>query len=372
MQDRGIEGITVTWEDKSGRSVSVASFDTLLPAGADLVVVESSGQLPPFTAGNVRTMVGKHASIILIGPDTGSSVSWMMSNVEDITNWHMHTLAFFTSTDDRMWDPKNPRKMLYRNLLISTVTEQNVPETRQPNYVTSIVPWRLSFWIFLIRAVSTSMRNPESERGKMSILYAFHERCNTGTMAGILALIMCGMPRWSLKVVCPSTVPLNTLATKVKEGFKEVEATSFVEYPEEDGMWVTGVPITYTALAQFNKAYVQNERHRDKVARAAEIKEANADAKNKSKKRSEQEMEQNEENQDNAKKKRRKGGDTKQRTPHEPGAQSSTNQERQHADHERAFPASPAETAKTTTSERATTPSSVSSARAIKDPRGEP
>ena len=72
MQDKGIERITVTWEDKSDRSVSVASFNTLLPYGADLVVVESSGQLPPFTAENVRTMVGKHASINPIGPDTGS------------------------------------------------------------------------------------------------------------------------------------------------------------------------------------------------------------------------------------------------------------------------------------------------------------
>ena len=41
MQDKGIERITVTWQDKSDRSVSVASFDTLLPIGADLVVVES-------------------------------------------------------------------------------------------------------------------------------------------------------------------------------------------------------------------------------------------------------------------------------------------------------------------------------------------
>ena len=137
-------------------------------------------------------------------------------------------------------------------------------------------------------------------------------------------------------------------------------------------MWVTGVPITYTALAQFNKAYVPNERHREKVARAAEIKEAKADAKSKSKKRSEEEMEQNEEKQDNPKKKKRRSGDTKQSTAPEPGAQTSTNKERQRADHERAAPASPAETAKTTTSERATTPSSVSSARATNDPRGDP
>ena len=162
-------------------------------------------------------MVGKHVSIILIGPDTGSWVSWMMSNVAEITPWHVHTFPLFTSTDDRMWDPKNPRKMLYRKLRISMVTEQKVPETRQPNYVTSTVPWRLSFLIFLIKAVSTSMRKPESEKSKMSILYAFHERRDTGTIAEILALIMCGMPRWSLKVVCPSTVPLNTLASKVKE-----------------------------------------------------------------------------------------------------------------------------------------------------------
>ena len=55
---------------------------------------------------------------------------------------------------------------------------------------------------------------------------------------------MCGMPRWSLNVVCPSTVPLNTLATKVEEEVKEVEATCFVPYPEEDQMWITGVPLT--------------------------------------------------------------------------------------------------------------------------------
>ena len=291
MQDKGIERITVTWEDKSDRSVSVASFDTLLPTGADPVVVESSGQLPLFTAEYVRTTVGKHASIILIGPDTGSWVSWMMSHVEEITNWHVHTFPFFTSTDDRMWDPKNPRRMLYRNLRISMVTEQNVPETRPPIYVTCTVPWRLSLLIVLIRAVSTSMQKPESERSKMSVLYAFHERRDTGTIAETLALIMCGMPCWSLKVVCLSTVPLNTLATKVKEEVKEVEATGFVGYPEEDRIWVTGVPLTYTALARVNKAYVQNERHRDKVAKAAEIKDAKADAKSKSKKRSEEEME---------------------------------------------------------------------------------
>ena len=95
-QDKGIEHITVTWQDKSDQSVSVAFFDTLLPTGADLAVVESSGQLPPFTAKNVRTMVGKHVSIILIGPDTGSWVSWMMSHVEEITNWHVRTFPFFT------------------------------------------------------------------------------------------------------------------------------------------------------------------------------------------------------------------------------------------------------------------------------------
>ena len=270
-----------------------------------------------------------------------------------------------------MWDPKNRRKMLYRNLRISMVTEQSVPETRQPNYVTSTVPWRLSFLIFLSRAVATSMQKPESERSKMSILYAFHEQRATGTIAEILALIMCGMPRWSLKVVCPITVPLNTLATKVKEEVKEVEATGFVRYPGEERMWVTPGPLTYKALAQFNKAYVQNERHRDRVARAAEIKNAKAHAKGKSKKRSEEEMEHNEENVDNAKKKRQRSGDTKQSTAHEPGAQSSTNKERQRADHEREVLASHAETAKTTTSECATTPSSVSSARATNDPRGD-
>ena len=137
-------------------------------------------------------------------------------------------------------------------------------------------------------------------------------------------------------------------------------------------VWVTGVPITYTALPQFNKVYVQNQRLRDKVARAADITEAKADVKSKSKKRSEEEMEHNEENQDNAKKKRRRSGDTRRSTAHKPGAQSSTNKERQRADHETAVPASPAETAKTTTSEHATTPSSVSSARATNDPRGEP
>ena len=216
------------------------------------------------------------------------------------------------------------------------------------------------------------MRKPESESSKMSILYAFHERRDRGTIAEILALIMCGMPRWSLKVVCPSTVPLKTLATKVKEKVKEVEATGFVGYPEEDRMWVTGVPITYTALPQFNKVYVQNQRHRDKVIRAAEITEPKADAKSKSKKRSKEEMEHNEENQDNTKKKRRRSGGTRRSTAHKQGAQSSTNKERQRADHERAVPASPVETAKTTTSEHATTPSSVSSARATNDPRGEP
>ena len=80
-------------------------------------------------------------------------------------------------------------------------------------------------------------------------------------------------------------------------------------------MWVTGVPLTYTVLAHFNKAYVQNERHRDKVARAAKIKDAKADAKSESKKRSGKEMEQNEENQDNRKKKRRRSGD-RSRAPH--------------------------------------------------------
>ena len=220
------------------------------------------------------------------------------------------------------------------------VTEQTVPDTRQPNYVTSTVPWRLS--IFLIRAISPSMRKPESESSKMSILYAFHERRDTRTITEILALIMCGMPRSSLKVVRPSTLPLNTLATKVKEEVKEVEATGFVGYPEEDQMWVTGVPLTYTALAQFNKAYVQNGRHLDKVAEAAEIKEAKADAQSKSKKQSKEEMEHNEENQDNAKKKRWRSCDTKQATPHEPGAQSSTNKERKRQDHGRAVPASPA------------------------------
>ena len=183
MREKGIERMTVTSEDKSDSSVSVASFDTLLPTGADIVVVESSGQLPPFTAENVRTMVGKHASISLIGTDTGSWVIWMMSNVAEITPWHVHTFSLFTSTDDRMWDPKKTRKMLYRNLHISMVTQQNVPETRQPNYVTSTVPWRLSVLIFLIRAVSTSMRKPESERCKMSILYAFHERRDREMMA---------------------------------------------------------------------------------------------------------------------------------------------------------------------------------------------
>ena len=68
-----------------------------------------------FHAENVRPMVSKQASMILIGPDTGLWVSWMMSHVVEITNWHVHTFPFFTSTDDRMWDPKNQRKMLYRN-----------------------------------------------------------------------------------------------------------------------------------------------------------------------------------------------------------------------------------------------------------------
>ena len=81
-------------------------------------------------------------------------------------------------------------------------------------------------------------------------------------------------------------------------------------------------------------------------------------------------MEQNEKKQDNRKKKRRRSDDTKQSTAHEPGAQTSTNKERQRADHERAAPASPAEKAKTTTSERATTPYSVSSARATNDSGG--
>ena len=154
----------------------------------------------------------------------------------------------------------------------------------------------------------------------MSVLCAFRERRKAETIAEILALVMCGMPRWSLKVVCPSTVPLNTWASKVKEEIKEVEATGFVGYPEEDQMWVTGVPSAYTALAQFNKAYVQNKRHREKVARAAEIKEAKADVKSKSKKRSEEGKEQNEEKQDNRKKKRQSSGDTKQSTAPEPGA----------------------------------------------------
>ena len=132
LLDKKIQRITVTWEHKSDRSASVASLDTLLPTSADLVVVESSEQMPPITAENVRTMTGKHPSIILMGPDTGSWVSWMISNVEEITNWHMHAFSFFTSSDDRMWDPKNPGKMLYRNLRISMVTEQNVPEMRPP------------------------------------------------------------------------------------------------------------------------------------------------------------------------------------------------------------------------------------------------
>ena len=44
MQDKGIERITVTWQDKSDWGVSVAPLDTLLPTGTDLVVVESSLQ----------------------------------------------------------------------------------------------------------------------------------------------------------------------------------------------------------------------------------------------------------------------------------------------------------------------------------------
>ena len=109
MQDKGLQRITVTSEPKSDQRVSVASFDTLLPTGVDLVVVVTSGQLPPFTAENDRTMVGKHASVILIGRETGSCVLWMMSNAAEITPWHVHEFPLFTSTGDRVWDPENPR-----------------------------------------------------------------------------------------------------------------------------------------------------------------------------------------------------------------------------------------------------------------------
>ena len=153
MQANGIEHIRVISEDKLEHTVSVASFDALLPTGSDLVLVESSGPPPLFTAENVRTMVG------LIGPETGWWVWWMMAKIVEMTPWHVHTFPCFTPTDDRMWDAKKPRKMLYQNLHISMVTEQQVSETRRPNYVTSTVPWRLSFLIFLIRAVSTSMPN---------------------------------------------------------------------------------------------------------------------------------------------------------------------------------------------------------------------
>ena len=108
-----------------------------------------------------------------------------------ITPWHVHTFPFFTSTDDRMWDPKGPRKLLYQNLRISMVTEQQVLETRRPNYVTSTVARRLSFLNFLIKAVSTSMRKPESERSKMSLLYAFHERRDSETIAEIVFITLC-------------------------------------------------------------------------------------------------------------------------------------------------------------------------------------
>ena len=106
-------------------------------------------------------------------------------------------------------------------------------------------------------------------------------------------------------------------------------------------MSVTGPHVAYTALAQFNKAYIQNERHREKVATADELKEAKAEAKSKSLKQSKEEMEQNEENQDNPKKKRRRSGDAEQSTAPQPGAQTSTKKEEQHADLERAVPASP-------------------------------
>ena len=207
----------------------------LLPIGADLVVVDSSGPQPPFTAENVRTMVGKHALIILIRPDTGSWVSWIMSNVVEIIPWHVHTFPFFPWTDDRMWDPKNPRKMLYRNARISMIADQRGPEIRQPNYVTSTVPWRLFSSIFLITAVSISMRQLESESSKMSILYAFHERHDTETIAEILALFMCGMPRWSLKVVRPSTVPLNTLASKSNRRLRRLRQLALLDIRRRTG-----------------------------------------------------------------------------------------------------------------------------------------
>ena len=160
--------------------------------------------------------------------------------------------------------------------------------------------------------------------------------------------VLADIQNFALRAHCVHGIP--------RQEVKQVEATGSVEYTEVDPTWVTGVPLTYTALAQFNRAYVQNEKHRDKVARAAEIKEAKADAKGKSKKRSKEEMEHNERNHNNTKKKRRRSGDTKQPTAHEPGAQYSTNKGRQCADRETAVPASPAGTAKTTTSERATTP----------------
>ena len=90
----------------------------------------------------------------------------------------------------------------------------------------------------------------------MRILYAFHQQRDTETIAEILAIIMCGMPGWSLKMIHSSKRPLNTLASKVKEGIRELEATGFDRCPEEDQMWVTGVPVTYTALEQFNTAYI--------------------------------------------------------------------------------------------------------------------
>ena len=140
--------------------------------------------------------------------------------------------------------PKKPRKKLYQSLSISMVTEEQVPETSPPNYITSRVPWRRSSLSFLIRVVSTSMLKPESERSKMGILYAFHQRRNIETIADILAVIMCGMPRGSLKVVCGSTVPLNTLAPKIEEEIKKVEGTGSLGYPEEDLMWPSAVPVT--------------------------------------------------------------------------------------------------------------------------------
>ena len=85
-------------------------------------------------------MVGKHASISLIGPDTGPWVSWMMSNVVEITPWQVHTFPLFTSTDDGLCDPKNPSMMLYRNLRISMV-----PDMRQPEYVTCTVLKRVLY-----------------------------------------------------------------------------------------------------------------------------------------------------------------------------------------------------------------------------------